>query len=201
MAVIDQLFIDLIRHQQQIVLIHEVGQGLDLLLCEHTARGVAGVADDHHLALIGELALQNIPGDTEIVLMLQRNGDAGRPRHLYDLLIGYPVGFQQHSLIAGLQEGHQRLIQGQLAAGRYDDLGLGIGCNAVLLQQLSGNGFPQLHQSRRRGVVGHVVMNSLDALFLDPLRGIKVRLTAAEDQHIQPLPLHLQALGQEFYCG
>ena len=180
-AVIDQLFVDLVRHQQQVVLIHKIGQGLDLLLREHTACGVAGIADDHHLALISELTLQNIPGDTEIVLMPQRYGDAGRPRHLYDLLIGHPVGLQQHSLIAGFQKGHQGLIQGQFAAGRYDDLGLGIGYDAVLLQQLSGNGLPQLHQPRRRGVVGHVVLNGLDTFGLDAFGGVEIWLTAAED--------------------
>ena len=105
------------------------------------------------------------------------------------LRVGRVLG-RDNDLIARVAQRHQRDIDRVLCAGGNDDLRRLIVQTAVLLQTVARR-LAQIHQTCGRGVLGLVVLNSLDTGLLDVLRGREIRLAGTKADNILAFCLHL----------
>ena len=194
---IDQLVIDLIADDIQIVLQHDLGDSLQLLLgIKHTG-GIGGIGQDQRLGLGRNDLLQHLGRDLKAGLLrgVDHNGHAAG--HLDRFLVGHPVGRRQDHLIPRIADSLQRNKHIVLGTAAHADLA-GLIVNAILTLHPLADRITQGHDASRRGVPGLVVADGLDGRDLDAVGGGEIRLTGAKADDINAVRLHL--LGKGVHC-
>ena len=193
-AVVDELGIDLVGEHPNARLFAHRGQGADLRLGVHRARGVGGRVEDEHLRLGGDRLFEVFGGDLEVVLLVPLDEHARAAAHLDHFGVGQPVRGRDDDLVPLLDEREHRVEDGVLRARRDDDLRRVV-VEPLLLFELFGDLLAQRGKARGRGVFGAAVVQRLFRRVDDVLRGIEVGFARAETDDGLPFRLHRLCLG------
>ena len=153
-VLVQQVLVDLIRDDPDAVLEcpladrRQLGGGVD------AARRVRRRAHEQHLRALGACGLQLLDAHLVVLVRARENLDGGRAGELDDLGVGGPVRGRQDRLVAGAQQGGERLEHGLLAAVGDDDV-CGGDLVAGVAQGLGGDGFTQRGQAGGGRVAVH----------------------------------------------
>ena len=121
---------------------------------------------------VGRLQLEAVRGRAD-----DRHRLAAGERH--HLGIAHPVGRRDDHLVAGIDGGHQRVVEHLLAAGADDDLVRLVG-QAVLALELGDHRVLQFRNAVDGGILGLAGFDGMDRRQLDVGGRVEVRLAGAE---------------------
>ena len=99
----------------------ELLQGVGLRPAQGAPRGIVGVVDDEHLGPVCDMLLQLLQGDAVAVAVGEAHRHGPAAGGLDDGGIRDPGRLQIHDLIPGIDEGADRQVDGELAAGGDHD--------------------------------------------------------------------------------
>ncbi len=111
----------------------------------------------------------------------------------HDVRIGHPVGRRDDHLVAGIEGGHQRVVDGLLAAAADGDL-LGGVVEVVLPLELGADRLAQRRGAGDRGILGLAAIDGGLSRRLDVVGGVEVRLAGAEADDVAAGGLQLGGL-------
>ena len=119
---VGQLRVDLVADDKEILLPHHLGDGLQILLLHNGARRIVREGQNQDLRLGRNLLQKLFPGEPELILCLQLNhhrNSAGQngARH-----IGHIAWLRDQHLVARIQHGPQRDVNGLTASDGDHDL-------------------------------------------------------------------------------
>ena len=125
-AAVCKFAVDLIGDHEQILLLHDLGDLLQILPLHDGPGGVVGEGENQNLGLRRDLLQQFFRSQPEIVLLLQL--DDHRRAVCQDGAghVGDIAGLGNQHLVPRLQHGPQGQIDGLAAAHGHQDLGIGV---------------------------------------------------------------------------
>ena len=189
-VVVYEVAVDLVRDNVNVAAAADLCDRLQLRAGVDHAGRVGGRIEHEYLGVVRDGGVKLFCGDLEVRLLGRRDNDRDRARLLDHLGIADPVRRRDNDLIARVAQRHQRDIDRVLCTRGNDDLRRLIVQTAVLLQTVARR-LAQIHQTCGRGVLGLVVLNSLDTGLLDVLRGREIRLAGTKADNILAFCLHL----------
>ena len=189
-VVVYEVAVDLVRDNVNVAAAADLCDRLQLRAGVDHAGRVGGRIEHEYLGVVRDGGVKLLCGDLEVRLLGRRDNDRDRARLLDHLGIADPVRRRDNDLIARVAQRHQRDIDRVLCTRGNDDLRRLIVQTAVLLQTVARR-LAQIHQACGRGVLGLVVLNSLDTGLLDVLRGREIRLAGTKADNILAFCLHL----------
>ena len=193
LAVKADVLVDVVRHHQHVGMPGQhVGEGAVLRDGVAGARWIAGRIDQQPARLSGDGGLELGGRDLEAVLLRASNGHGDALAGENHVRIGDPVGGRNDHLVAGLQRGLERAVDGALRAIGDDDVSRAVG-ETVLAVQLGGNGLPQFGRPGQHGVAGRARLDGPGGGGADVRRGVEIGL--ADDQADDAASLALQGAG------
>ncbi len=199
-GLVDEVVVDLVGDDEDALAPGPFGQGGQALLGVVPARGVGGRAEDEDLDLGGPGPLQILHVQEE-ALFRGRGHEHGFAVGQEDhVRVAHPVGRGDEHLVAGIQQGHEEVVEHLLAAVGDDDVLLG-GLGSVETAVGHGHGPAQSRDAGNRGVAGVPgVQGRLGGL--DHVRGRgEVGLAHGQTDDLPSLGLELLGLGVDGQGG
>ncbi len=180
---VDQVLVDLVGDHPDAVLHGPAADRLDLLRRVDGAGRVRRRVEQQHLGARGPRGLQLLDGDQVTGRLVGGHHHRNTARQGDRLGVGGPVRRGQQDLVARVDQGLKRLVDGLLAAIGHQHL-TGLHGVVGIAPGLRGDGLAQLRQAGRRAVA--VVLRvgaGGDGGVHDRLRRREVRLAGAEPDH------------------
>ena len=197
LAVVDELFVDLIADYVKLVMDRQVGQHFELVPAPDRAGGVVGGVQHQGLGA-GRDGLFNLgAGGHEALLLGGVDPHGHAARHLNHFRIADPAGAGNQHLVAGVEDGLQCAQNDLLGPVADDDLLAGVG-KALVLEQEVGHGQAQAGHTAGGGVFGFPVVDGFFTGLPDVLRGDEVRLARAQGNDVFPAVAHFGDDGVHF---
>ena len=184
---VDQLLVDLVGERVEVVVTADIGDEPERIPIEHRAGGVRGGVDHDQLRPgadgleEGVVDLEGFGGERVVP------GDGACELHAG--LVGDPRRIEDERLVARVQHGLHRLVDGVFRPAGDDHLALLRG-KAVLAGDLLRDRGRQRGYPGARGVMRLAAAEGVDAGVLDMLRGIEIRLPDGEADDIDALLRH-----------
>ena len=167
-------------------------QGLQLVRAIGHAGRIGRAVDHHQLGLVVQRGLELGRADLEVLIgpgMDQYRRTAGQQD---DIRVGNPVGRRDHHLVTRIDDRQGQIEEALLAAAGHQDLVRGV-VEPVLAFELGDHGRLEAGGAVHRGIFGETLVDRLDGRGLDVVRGIEVRLTGTQPDHV--LSGRLEGLG------
>ena len=164
----------------------QLGHALQGLAAVDDAGGVAGVVDDDHLGFGGDVLGQNVAVDLEAVLRPQGDGDhhaAGLGDHI---LIVHKGGGEDDDLVPLVDGGHKGHVHRLCAAAGEQHLSGGVIVQVKVPAEILGDLGAQAQGAAVGGIVGLVLQQGLDGLFLDEVWGVEIGLAGGWGRNTCP---------------
>ena len=199
-AVEDEAGVDLVGDDVDVLALHDLGQGQELVLTVSAAGRIGRVVEDEGLGRRGDRGLERLGGQEEAVLLAGRDYDGLALGQRDALGVGHPVGRGDDDLLALVDEGLDEVEEGALGPGGDDDL-LGRVFDPEVLLEALGDGLAQGEDAVAIGVSCEVVADGLDPGLLDVLGRREIRLADAEVDDVDALGLHGLGLGRDLQGG
>ena len=191
---IGQLGIDLVREDEHLVRPHE-GSDLLKVRARHDRTGrIVGVRKHQHLGAGGDQRLKQRRRDLELVLHLrvERHGNAAH--HLDQRRVTDKAGLGHDDLIARVDHGAERHVNGFTAADRDEDLILRTVAQPEPAVKIGGNACAQLRKSAVGGIVGLVFDDGIHRRIGNVIGRRKIRLPDGERDHVLASAEHIKEL-------
>ena len=193
-AVIDKVFVDLVRDDVEVVLDGEPADVLKLLAGVDKAVGVVGGVQDDGARPACDGGLDLAGQELKAVLLPRLHDDGNAARHAHQLRVAHPEGTRHDDLVPLVQQRLEGVEQGVLrAVGDHDLARLVV--QAVVAQELLADGLLEVHRARSGRIPRHALVQGLLCGLADVLGRIKIRLARAKAHDVQALGLHLLGLG------
>ena len=185
LAVVNQLLIDFVGDDVKLLLHGQRGDALQQRARIHAAAGVVGRIKNQRLRALGDEGAQRVRVHKEAVRLVARHHHRHAAGHAHHFRIADPAGRGQKHLVAGVEDGAERVEQALFRAVGNDDVGEFI-VQTVVAQKLLLNFRAQLHGSGHGRVFGHARVQRIARGAFDIAGRVKVRLARAEADHVQP---------------
>ena len=171
----------------------DVGQPLQFVIGVGGARRIAGGIDDHPFGFRRDSRLELRAGHLETGGF--RAGDEHRLAlgQQGDIRIADPIGGGNDHLVAGIQGGHQRVVQHLLAAAADGDL-LRRVVEAVFPFELAGDSLAQGQGAGHRGVFGLALVDGRLGRRLDIVGSVEIRLARPQADDVAAGGLQFRGL-------
>ena len=141
-------------------------------------------------------------GDQVIVLETEGYAYGYAAQQLDDRPVADPGGFEQQYFVAGFDQGGEGDVQRYLAAGGGDDFRCRIVRQPFFAAIFLGDRLAQLRCAFAVHVVGEAFPDRVDRCVLDVLRGVEIRVAAAEIHDVDSFLLKLAgAVGNSHRAG
>ena len=189
------------------MLVHVVGEDPDLRMAqEHVgeaaqlglgigrAGGVRGRVEDDPAGARGDRGFERVRRQLVLGVRAAGGDDGFAASHQHHFRIRDPVRRGHDDFVAGVQCGHEGVVDDRLAARRDMHLGWLVG-EAVLAEKLGADGLFQLGQAVGRRVFGLAFADRLDGRFLDIVRRVEIGLSGAEANDVMAGALEFSGLG------
>ncbi len=190
---IDQVLVDVVgQHPDVGMAPQHLGQCLELGTRVGRPARVVRRVQHQPARLAGDGALQ--VGRLQLEARCRRAVDEDRNAagQQGDVGVGHPVGRRHDHLVTRRDRAHERVEDHLLGAGAHDDLVRCVG-QAVLVQELAGNGFLQHRRAAHVRVAGLAVGHGSDCRFLDVLGCLEVGLARGQAEDV---PAHRAQLAR-----
>ena len=187
-AIEQEIFIDLIADDVEIGCVRDLDDRIHLAARQHAAGGVARAVDHDGFGLGRQVLAQNLFCHQEVFIAGQADVHGDRAIQAHDRVVADPGRFQDHDLIAGIDQRGDGEVERPFAAGGDDDLA-GADLDAVFTFQLRGDSLQQFGLALRGWVVGVAGVHGLDRGVNDVLRRLEVRVAAGQGNDIAALRL------------
>ncbi len=172
------------------MLLGQLHRGDDQLSRPHRAGGVVGGVEDHRLRAAGDGSGHLLRGGQKEICRISVDKNRNAARHADHFSVADPIRRGQNHLVAGVQDGLQRVIKHLLGACAHDDLPRVI-AQPLLSQDMIGNRLAQLRDAAYVGITGFTGFQRLDCGLADVLGRIKIRLACAQGQNGHAFAFHL----------
>jgi len=192
---VNEFFVDFVGQDEDVFAHGDVGDGLKLFLGVNGAGGVAGAVDDDHLGEGGHGVLELIRGHFPAVFALGFDDDGDAADEANHFRVAGPVRGGDDDFVAWIDGGCDGVVAGVLGAAVDADLGRVV-LEAVIDEQLGGEGFTKFEEAAALGVAGFAFGQGLDGSLDDVFRGIKIWFASAKAENIHALLFqHLGCVG------
>ena len=199
LAAIDELPVDLIRHQEEPVLPGDVGDDGHFLRRQNSAGGVAGVRDENRPGALMDEGLDALALGVAVALLRGAvDGSDIAPRHMDEGIVVGIEGLRDQNLVPFVQKAAHHHLQRLAAAGGGQD---------VLLRQRRADALiVALHRrhilrhTRGRGVGQHIAAVMAHGVKEGRRRG-DIRLTDVQVMDLHAPLLRRQGVGMELAHG
>ena len=172
-SVVDDVLVDLVHDGVYVVLDAQIRDDLQLIIGEHLAAGVGGVADEDGLGTLAEGVLQHIGvkpegrGD-------QRHKDGLAVSHNRLGVVVLKIGGENDDLVPGVGEGEDGVHHGLGGADGHDDLPVRVQPAAHEAAALPGQGRAEVGRAHGDGVLVGALVAHLRQPVHHLLGGIEV---------------------------
>ena len=183
-AAIGQIPVNFIRNDDEIVLLGESGNFYEIFFRHHSACRIIRVADEKRLRARGDVGLELLGRDAEIVFKLRRNGYGFAACECDAGLVGNIAGLGDQHFITGRENGAHGDIEGFADAYRDEHILCGIIGNTVIPLVVCGNFLAQLQHAAVCRVGGVALFQAVDAAFADGPRGDEIGFSDAEGDDV-----------------
>ena len=188
-AIISELFVDLVREDEDIFLGGDFGDRAELLPGVDRSGRITGAVDDDHLRAGSHRVFKILSGDLPLVLFLRLDDDRDPSGQADHLRVAEPERCGNDHLVAGVDDRGNRVEAGMLCAAAHDHLAWLVN-KPVIAGELFRDGFAELRDSRAWRVFRLAVLEGSDRCSLDVLGRIHVRLTSSKSADVNALGLH-----------
>ena len=171
-AVICDLFIDLVRHYQQVMLYRNVRQGLEFLVCEHPAGRIGRVDQGYHPGVGRDAAFYGFRIDAKAVCLVKRDRHYPAARQFNFIDVLRVIGVQHDDFVPGVQRRHAD-GKGRMGHAAADKDLIGLRFNVVSFKHLLCQRLPELLHTAKVAVMDLTVIQGLLGGFLDMRRRIE----------------------------
>ena len=156
-GLVDDVFVHFIGYNVGVILLRQVGDELQLVIGEHLAAGVGGVAQDQRLGILLEGCFQLVHVKMEL-WRVQRHIDGLRTGEDGVRPIVFVEGGEHDDLIARVGHGHHGRHHGLGAAAGDHDLSVGVDGAPHELRLLGRQGFAEVLCAPGDGVLMEVLV-------------------------------------------
>ena len=192
-AVVEDVLVDFVTENVEVAALRDGCDIVEFLLGQHSPGGVAGGTDHDQFGLLTDVFFQLLGADTEVVGGWEGDvyGDAAvQPHHRR---IGHPGGVEDHDLVAFIERGGQRCVDGPFASGRDHQL-VGQSPHVVLALQFGADCVQQLRFAEGGRVVGVAGCDGVEGCLLDMFGCIEIGFAAGQVDNVQALRGQFAAL-------
>ena len=178
------MFVHIVGHHPDMRMLHQhIGDRLQFGTGVGGAGRIRRRAQDDPLGFGRDRLLQCRRLQLEPLLGRADHGHGFAAGERHHFRIAHPVGCGNDDLIAGVNGGHQGIVEYLFAAGADDDLVRLVG-QIVLAQKLGRDGLLQFGNAADIGVFGFAGLDCLDGGQLDVRRRVEIRLARAKTDDV-----------------
>ena len=192
MSAVDEAFVDLIRHDQQVVPLRDRGDCCQFVPVEDGPGRVVWVAQEDGLGSGRDCGLNLVGGDLEVVVVAGRDTHRNAARELDARRIRHEAGLVVDDFVAWIQDRAEAGVNRLGGANGDGQLANGVVGDAVSLLQVLGDQVAELQDPAVGGVVGLPVLEAVDGRPDDRLWRREVRLPDGQADHIAHLGQHVE---------
>ena len=189
---IGQLRIYLVADNEQIMFYHNLGDLFQILLFHYRTRRIVGIRKEYHLCPVGYCCLQLLRLKSEFIFRLQIHNDRNSSCHDRTRLVGYEARLRDNDLISPVKHCSEACIYRLRASHGNKYLRGRLIAQRVFSLHKQRYLFAKLQKTRICRVKGLALGKSVDALFSDMPRCIKIRLSHSQRNHLRIIHFRYQ---------